>query len=62
MMVIKIIKEAINDAYNDALYDIKIKRVKKYKYTIFKLINLSYIYDIFYINTYRKMIKIYNKN
>lgn len=62
MMVIKIIKEAINDAYNDALYDIKIKRVKKYKYTVFKLINLSYIYDIFYINTYRKMIKMHNKN
>ena len=60
--MVRIIKEAIKDAFNDALYDIKIKNHKKYKYTFLKKINLSYIYDIFYVYGYKRIIKSHNKN
>lgn len=57
-MKINIKKIAKIDGINDALYDIKTNNIKKYKLINEKEIS-SLIYNMYYVNSYSKIIKKY---
>lgn len=49
---------AETDGIKDALYDINIKTIKKYK-VIEEIDVLSYIYDMYYVTSYNRTISKY---
>ncbi len=57
-MKINIKKIAKIDGFNDALYDIKTNNIKKYKLIDEKELS-SLIYNIYYINSYNRIIEKY---